>query len=143
MPDDYEKYLGFAAYVPVLQLDQESKALVHEISTLPSQRSRYREILMNRGMTSCRRLFFEGMVRYDSGHPCFLLEGNNLIFLYDVQGTQTWNYGAAAGYHVAWFKREIQAAMDQLSDRLGFPRESLSIKDISAYDELVNWREDD
>ena len=138
LPVGYEQYLGSGTFLPVLHMDQERKSLVQEFPRLPSFDRRYTEIFCNRGHTSRRLEFYEALVGGDSGSPCFLLLGNQRVLIYAVQGHQSSNFYASAGYHTMRFGTEIQEIMDSLSSAGGFPLYILQTVDLSGYLLLEN-----
>ena len=90
---------------------------------------------MLKGTTSDRRAFFSGVVGNDSGNPCFVIIGNERIFLYATHVRQGPD-GASGGPHTTQFSDEIKMAIDSLSDSAGMLRQELEYYDFSGYEGL-------
>lgn len=134
LPSNFNQYLHSANHLPVLVLDQEKHALVQELTPLTSL-SKYSEINCQKGLTPLRKEFYEQIVVIDSGHPCWMILGDQLIFLFAIHRRQGPD-NAAAGPHSALLVDEIQSAMNILSDQVHDLRFSLRQYNLSNYRRL-------
>ncbi len=134
LPPNYESHLGSGRLLPVLHLNKHRRAFVEEFPDLPTWRNRV-EIWCNRGSTSQRWLFYEGLYGHDSGNPCFMLMGNKRILLYAVHAHNDATGGnfESIGPHTTLYVHEIKAAIDTMSDNAGEQRKDLSFFDLSSY----------
>ena len=67
----------------------------------------------------------------DSGHPLFLLFGDELAFVCPAKGY--YDDGQATGYLCAYYKALIQRAIDGLSEPFGIPPMQMEDFDLSIY----------
>ncbi len=131
LPPDYERYLGTGRLVPVCHQNQQRRVFVVELPEISSWRT-CDEIWTLPGSTTQRGAFFQQVIGHDSGNPCCMLVGDQRILLYATHIRQYAN-GAPGGPHTALFAREIQSAIDTMSDRAGMTRSKLSLFDFSGY----------
>ena len=140
LPRDYMKYLGDLTRLPVVQIDQDKNALVQEIVRTVTPQNNATELKFACGPGSfVRSDFYQSVVMYDSGHPCYLMIGDVPVLLYSLQGRypSPWlHYGA--GYNTILLADEVQAAMDELSDDNDLPRENFKTIDLTGWQQLRN-----
>ena len=134
LPPDYERFLGTGRLIPVCHQNKYRQAFVVELPDLPTWMARY-EIYMNYGSTSQRYVFKEAVWGHDSGNPCFMLVDDQRILLYATYIRQNAN-GAPGGPHTALYVREIQSAIDTMSDRAEMPHRTLQFFDFSPFTEF-------
>ena len=108
LPLDFRKHIGDGAGLPVVTFDQKEHLTVADMDAIPTN------INWRIGRASkpqdARRLAFSKTVRNgDSGNPAFLVVGKEPILLYTQHGGR---YGSGSSMYS--FRREIQAAMDEL-----------------------------
>ena len=134
LPPDYDHHLGTGRLVPVCHQNKYRQAFVVELPDLSTWMT-HGEIYMNYGSTSPRYMFKEAVWGHDSGNPCFMLADGQRILLYATHVRQNAN-GAPGGPHTALYAREIQSAIDTMSDRAAMPRRTLQFFDFSPFAEL-------
>ena len=134
LPPDYESHLGTGRLFPVFHQNKYRQAFVVELPDLSTWMACY-EIYMNYGSTSPRYMFKEAVFGHDSGNPCFMLVDDQRILLYATHVRQDAN-GAPGGPHTALYVREMQFAIDSMSDRAAMPRHALRFFDFSGFPEL-------
>ena len=134
LPPDYDRHLGTGRLVPVCHQNKYRQAFVVELPDLSTWMI-HGEIYMNYGSTSPRYMFKEAVWGHDSGNPCFMLADGQRILLYATHVRQNAN-GAPGGPHTALYAREIQSAIDTMSDRAAMPRRTLQFFDFSPFAEL-------
>ena len=108
LPLDFRKHIGDGAGLPVVTFDQAECVTVADMDAIPTN------LTWRIGRASkpqdARRLAFSKTVRNgDSGNPAFLVVGKEPLLLYTQHGGR---YGSGSSMHS--FRREIQAAMDEL-----------------------------
>ena len=131
---DYERHLGTGRLIPVFHQNKYRQAFVVELPNLATWMTRY-EINMNYGSTSSRYIFRSAVIGHDSGNPCFMLINDQRILLYATHIRQDAN-GAPGGPHTALYVREMQAAIDTMSDRAMMPYQMIQYFDLSSLAEL-------
>lgn len=106
LPEDYERHIGPLEGLPVVTLSQHEKALVSDMRELRTD-SRRAFISFWKPKDELRLKYREWIVGGDSGSPVFLLAGDEpiLLFCHAV---------ATGGDGLHCYRREIQAAMDEL-----------------------------
>ncbi len=108
LPDNYADYIRTGERLPAIRLDQEEKALVGDVWRVTSQ--------SGKAFTSCavpvdatRFAFYERIVLYDSGNPCFLwINGQPVLLTVWTRG------GPGSGTSVTAFKNDINQLMSDL-----------------------------
>jgi hypothetical protein len=108
LPDDYEKYIGSGAGLPVVSFDYEEKAIVSELLPIPGK-NRNSYIRSRKPASELRSRFFEPIIAGDSGNPCFLVFNQDPVLLYTLHSG-----GAGGGPSVFHLKTMIQYEMDRL-----------------------------
>ena len=104
LPDDYAKYIGDGKGLPIVTFTQHEKAFLSECRGITSNG------VANAASTNVNWKALGGkIVVGDSGNPAFLLIGNEPILLYCL-----FSGGAGHGPAIHRYRREIQAAMDEL-----------------------------
>lgn len=104
LPENYEKYIGDGKGLPVVTFNQREQVFLSQLKGITSN------IVSNVAATNTAWRALGGkMVGGDSGDPAFLLVGNEPILLYCLFGG-----GVGHGPSVFRWRREIQAAMDEL-----------------------------
>lgn len=108
LPVDYERYLGDCDRLPIATFNKREELTVSDWRPPPTNVVWY--AARGKEPTDARRFAFRcWAVPGDSGNPAFFIAGREPILLYTLQGGM---YGAGSSMHV--FRREIQAAMDEL-----------------------------
>lgn len=127
LPMDFEATLGNGNGFPVITFNQQEKAFLTELDAIPTnrfisygrQRTRNGEwrpmpktvwnVRSSVSTNAVRAAFRELIVGGDSGNPAFLLLGDEPIILCCLRGG-----GCGCGPALHLYRREIQAAMDEL-----------------------------
>jgi hypothetical protein len=109
LPDDYAKFIGSGAGLPVVSFDYEEKAIVSELTPIP-QKNRGAYIRSQVPSSPLRKSFYEPIIQGDSGNPCFLVFNQDPILLYTLHSG-----GAGGGPSIFHLKSMIQYEMDNLS----------------------------
>jgi hypothetical protein len=112
LPDDYEKYFGSGAGLPVVSFDYEEKAIVSELISIP-RKGKEAYIRSRKPSSPLRAQFHEPIIQGDSGNPCFLIMNQSPILLYTLHSG-----GAGGGPSIIHLKSMIQYEMDNL--KLGY-----------------------
>ena len=108
LPDDYATYIGNGKGLPVVTFNQHEEAFLTEltaISTNATSRFQGSRAPADKSRTAFRKPIVVG----DSGNPAFLLVGKEPILLYCLKYG-----GSGSGPALHRYRREIQAAMDEL-----------------------------
>lgn len=80
---NYPYYYG----VPALYTDQEEKALLGYLSRIATSSTGNTSIVLSEPTISQHKEFYEGLVRFDSGNPMFLIINNELVLLSVATGS--------------------------------------------------------
>lgn len=96
--------LSFDYPIPCLALDQEEKALITEWY---SNSSNINQITVNckPPIKNSRLAFFENIILFDSGNPCFLIINNQLVII------TVWTYGGGGGGTAIYHQKDVINAM--------------------------------
>jgi hypothetical protein len=108
LADDFEKYIGNGAGLPVVSFDYEEKAIVAELAAIPGK-SKAAYVRSRPPISPLRKLFYEPIIQGDSGNPCFLIMNQDPILLYTLHSG-----GAGGGPSIVHLKSMIQYQMDNL-----------------------------
>ena len=124
LPHGYYEYIREGARLPVLTLDQDEHAIVHDIQAISST-------IIGNLPTGKRLEFYEGIVNLDSGNPRFIVVSNEVVLLHAMH-----TGGLGAGPFVSSYKDDIEALMDSLSSRFGLDPQlyRLSEIDLEGFD---------
>lgn len=106
MPLDFTNHLGRAEGLPVVTLSQDEKAYVSELRPLLTN-SVYDLVNYVKPKGERRAKYFGNIHGGDSGSPVFVIIGKEPVLLFFMTTSM-------GGYGVHYFRREIQAAMDEL-----------------------------
>lgn len=108
LPDDYEKHIGDGNGLPVVTFNQREEAFLTELNAISTNLT-FRRLGSHKSADAARASLRKPIVIGDSGNPAFLLIGSRPILLYCLkQG------GYGSGFALFRYRREIQAAMDEL-----------------------------
>ena len=126
LPPDYEKYIGDGKGLPTVTFDQYERALLAELRPISTN-----DLIQSMGSTESSTMnwcpFSRRMIVGDSGSPAFLLIGNEPIFAYTLYFG---GYGTGPAIHR--FRREVQAAMDELCP--GYKLETFDFEKVRCGD---------
>ena len=127
LPADYEKYIGTGAGLPVVTFNQREEAVVAELFSIKTN-SVFRLIDSHKPFmkTKERKNYCRDIVGGDSGNPAFLIFQNEPLLLYCLKGPNS-----GPGLHL--YRREIQAAMDELCP--GYKLETFDFEKVRCDDE--------
>ena len=109
LPSDYKAHIGRGKGFPVVTFNQNEKVFLTELSRIPDADAAWKQCTSRAFRDGKRAGFREEIVRGDSGNPAFLLVGDEAILLYCLLGS-----GCGNGPPLNLYRREIQAAMDEL-----------------------------
>ena len=111
LPADYPRHIGTGKGLPVVTFNQDQQAFITELDALSTNINSQCSYLGNSHAPNDGRwsLFRKKIVVGDSGNPAFLLIGNEPILLYCLKFG-----GCGAGPLIHDFRKDIQAAMDEL-----------------------------
>ena len=109
LPSNYADYIGNGNGLPMLTLDYQEKALVHDVSSFPSGQGNFSALYP---VAATRLANSEPIVIGDSGNPRFLLMGTTPILVGTVW---TGPNSPGAGPFITTWKNEIQTLIDKLS----------------------------
>ena len=124
LPADYADYIVTGQGLPTLHFDYSEHAVVANLETIS------RNVNGCRPVMASREKFFEEIVQGDSGDPKFLVLGNQVVFLCEIQ-----TFGkdrSGAGPSLVDYYAEIQMIMDSLCPGYG-----LRQFDFSMYPKLT------
>ena len=107
LPDNYKKYLDYGVELPIVTFNQHEQASLMECGCIST--NRFRKMGCYNTKRETWKPFWRKLVVGDSGNPAFLLIGKDPILVYCVT-----HGGGGAGFAVHRYRREIQAAMDEL-----------------------------
>lgn len=104
LPDDFAKYIGDGKGLPIVTFNQREQAYLSQLNCITSNH------VSNVSATNGNWKALGGKIIVgDSGNPAFLLIGNEPILLYCLH-----TGGVGHGPPIHYYRREIQAAMDEL-----------------------------
>lgn len=136
LPEDYAQHIGNGDGLPVATFNKKEQLSISQLFAIPTNRfmrigqkpTTIPEHTHARVIREGRRAKFrELLVSGDSGNPAFLIAGNEPILLYcDVSN----NAGSGPSLHL--YRREIQAAMDELCP--GYKLESFDFTKVRCGD---------
>lgn len=106
LPEDYRDHVGHCSGLPLVIFNQHERALLAELISIKTN-ANVRTILFHTPFKRERIPFSEKIAVGDSGNPVFLIAGDEPILLFCLLG-----YSCGPGLH--YYRREIQAAMDEL-----------------------------
>lgn len=109
LPTDAETYIGQGAGLPVVTFNQREKLSITDMSLIPTNTAKAKWQGSHIPTNEVWKTFREKIVGGDSGNPAFLLIGDQPILLYCLKSG-----GSGAGPALRHYRREIQAAMDDL-----------------------------
>lgn len=112
LPDDYAKYIGNGRGLPVVTFNQREQVYLSQIAAISTNRIvnvNMGEVTSVASTNAALKPLGGRLVIGDSGNPAFLLVGNEPILLYCL-----YSGGVGCGPSVFHYRREIQAAMDEL-----------------------------
>ena len=104
LPDDYAKYIGDGKGLPIVTFTQHEKAFLSECRGITTN-----TVMNGQSTNALWKTLGGNIVVGDSGNPAFLLIGNQPILLYCLLSG-----GVGHGPAIHRYRREIQAAMDEL-----------------------------
>ena len=125
LPPDYEKFIGRGEGLPVVTFNQHEQLFLNELNAIPTNGSPWRTMSARAPANGCWQAFRSPLIVGDSGDPAFLLIGREPILLYCLTGG-----GAGSGPGVHLYRREIQAAMDELCP--GYKLEEQSLEGLGG-----------
>ena len=143
LPENYRRYIGDGAGWPVVTFTQDEKASLTRLNSIPTNRvfsirvgkkkpdgSYPMRDLPSRIGSSIptnltERAYHVNIVGGDSGNPIFMLIGEHPVLLACLQGG-----GCGSGPPLHLYRREIQAAMDELCP--GYRLEEFDFNQMSS-----------
>ena len=131
LPSDYYAYIRTGIGLPLLMFDASEHAIVTDLSNLPATKG---EVDGREPVSPIRRLYFEAVVSGDSGDPKFLVVNQEVILVSTLHGYGTASSGIGPSYQS--YAEDVQAVMNELSDRNSKPRELIHYFDFSPYQEI-------
>ena len=108
LPIDYATYIGSGRGIPALHSDNEKKAVVADLVSLGESYIRARIPI-----DEVRRAYYEHIIVGDSGHPRFLVLGNNVVLL-DCVHSGPGSPGTGPSVH--HYREAIQQAIESFGD---------------------------
>ncbi len=131
LPDGYRDYIGSGKLLPVLQLDQEEKALVNSVKGAIDSGGIIR---LTSSRTEARHSYWENARNGDSGNPVFLILGGEPILL-QVNATRPFIPGdTIISSSVVAFKADINRMVAELEAANGITNGyRLTEIDLSAF----------
>ena len=135
LPSNYADYMGNGRGLPMLTLDYQEQALVHDVASFPEGEGNVSAIYP---VNPLRAVHAEPIVVGDSGNPRFVLIDTTPVLV-----STLWmgpNSPALGPFMTSW-KREIQTLVDELSCSAGLSTNlyRLAEFDLSQYLKLP-WR---
>ena len=109
LPTNYAEYIGNGCGLPMLTLDYQEQALVHDVVAFPASHG---NVAAMYPVNPLRLANTEPIVVGDSGNPRFLLMGSTPIL---VSTLWTGPNSPAAGPFITSWRNEIQYLIDELS----------------------------
>ena len=114
LPPDYARYIGTGRKLPIVRIGRDKTCSIHDIVYLaPSEKY---QCMCRLEYSTCllRSQYKRGPWRMDSGHPLFILFGDELAFVCPAKGYY-YSDNQATGYLCTYYHRLIQRATDGLS----------------------------
>ena len=127
LPADFEKYIGDGKGLPIVTFNQNEEAFLTYLSSFPKPGFTQYTIYGKEPADERQRLFRKKLVGGDSGNPAFLLIGNEPVLLYCLTLG-----GIGNGHAIHLFRKEIQAAMDELCS--GYKLETFDFEKVRCGD---------
>ena len=133
LPANYADYIGDGKGLPMLTLDYQEQALVHDVVAFPVRQG---NVAARYPVTPLRFTNTEPIVVGDSGNPRFLVIESTPILVSTLwMGPNS----AASGPFVTAWRNEIQALIDELSQGASLDTNDYRLVeyDLSQYPELI------
>ena len=127
LPMDYIIYLGSGRKVPVVHSDFEKKVAVADLVTLGGS-----HVGASVPDSEIRMAYYEPVIGGDSGHPRFLVMGNDVILIDCVEGGPN---SPGHGPSVHFYRTDIQQAIESFGDTNTW---TMTEFDFSSYNDLPN-----
>lgn len=108
LPQNYGEFIGSGTGLPIVTFDKNERLTVSDWWEVPTN-GVWR---IGKGVypkDQRRQAFVSALKSGDSGNPAFLIVGNEPVLLYNLHGG-----GCGSGSAMHSFRKEIQAAMDEL-----------------------------
>ena len=131
LPDDFARYIGNGSGLPLVNLDQEEKAIIQEADSMDAANG----FVYGREPRDSRRAqFYEPLISGDSGNPRFLLIGDRLVLL-----NVTYSGQGGGGSQLTRFAGEMEDAMNELSGTNGVYRlQRIDLSDFELLQETLD-----
>ena len=127
--------------LPLVRIGRDKTCNIHDIIYLaPSDRNQ-RMCCLQYSANANRFNYRRGPWAMDSGHPLFILFGNELVFVCPTRGFY-YSDNQATGFLCTYYKSLIQRAVDGLSDQHAITRMPIADFDFSQYGELYDMEMD-
>jgi len=137
----YARYIGSGRKLPLVRIGRDKTCNIHDIIYLaPSDRNQ-RMCCLQYSANANRFNYRRGPWAMDSGHPLFILFGNELVFVCPTRGFY-YSDNQATGFLCTYYKSLIQRAVDGLSDQHAITRMPIADFDFSQYGELYDMEMD-
>ena len=130
LPVEYSRWFGSGCLVPVIHTDSEKKVSVADIVSLDGD-----YIIASRPSSTIRDACYEPVDFGDSGHPRFLVLGNEVILLDCVERGPG---SPGEGPSVHYYRTDIRQKVASFGDANTW---NMTEFDFSCFDELMNIKE--
>lgn len=126
---NYAQYIGVGRKLPLVRIGRDKSCNIHDVKFFAPNTNYKGMTNLETSQNPIRARYWRNRWMMDSGHPLFLLFGDELAFICPARGFYPDNQ--ATGYLCAYYKLLIQRALDGLSDQFGLERMAVSDFDVS------------
>ena len=139
LPKGYSSYIGNGRKLPYVRIGREKECAIEDLIFLAPTSDKTRMMKIEHSSNPLRRGYMRGPLAMDSGHPIFLLFGDDLVFLCPTRGYYDSEPGAM-GFLCTVYLELIQCTMDFLSDTTGRTRYSVQTYEFNGFQNLNRSR---
>ena len=132
LPSNYASHIGTGRKLPIVRIGREKECSIQDIVYLAPSENHLRMCRLEYSKDPVRFQYRRDALAMDSGHPLFILFGDELAFVCPARGFY-YSEGRATGYLCTYYKEPIQRAIDELSALSGVELRNIDEFDLSAY----------
>ena len=130
---DYVRYIGTGRKLPLVRIGNNKSCNIHDIIYLAPTDRHQRMCCLHYSAAAIRHRYMRAAWGMDSGHPLFLLFGDDLTFVCPARGYY-YSEGQATGYLCAYYMILIRQALNGLNVQFGIdPTMTIDEFDLSVY----------
>ena len=135
LPSGYELYIGSGRKIPLVRIGNNKSCNLHDIVYLAPNTGHGRMCCLEFSADISRHKYIRGPVGMDSGHPLFILFGQDLCFICPAKGFYR-SENQATGYLCTYFQNLIRHAVNGLTLEMGKDPMAIVEFDFAVYDDF-------